>query len=525
MKWLLRSIGIVALIVILTRIDLVQLLRIFTMVKVFPLALINLLLIPGLFLKAMRWRYLLKLQGIAYGLKDAFISYLAGIYIGMVTPGRVGEVVKAVYLKEEQAVPYAQGLAGVLADRLFDLYVLAVAAMMGITFWIPVRVSWPPVLFLGVFLALPFLMLHKTALEGGARFLYRFALAGADEKLFGGQSKSFFYALRALICPQLVNALLYSLVIYALYFLQCHLLAGLLGLRFTYPEVVALVSITSLISFIPVTVLGIGTREIGMVYLFSRLGVGPEQAVAYSFLFFISFYLLSGVVTFAGWFLKSRITNEESTHRGSGKQYANFIRLFSRFSYFLFSGGKNFSKLLLGLVRLTPRTRILDIGCGVGNLVIDLKSETIRRGVTCGIVGIDRSLEMVRIARRKVEPVEAIQYIVADAAHMPFKPEVFDITFNALLLHHLPVQVKKEVLRETSRVIKNTGKIVLMDLDRPSSLIGWLIALTRWHVPTIKANCQLGLSEFFSSAGLVKERQIKRLGLFSYYLLRKAHSL
>ena len=53
-----------------------------------------------------------------------------------------------------------------------------------------------------------------------------------------------------------------------------------------------------------------------------------------------------------------------------------------------------------------------------------------------------------------------------------------------------------------------------MDIE-PSSLIGWLIALTRWHVPTIRANCQSGLSKFFSLAGFIKERQIKRLGLFS----------
>lgn len=525
MKWLLSVMGIVTLIIILTRIDLTMLLRIFTTVKVFPFMLVNLLLIPGLFLKAMRWRYLLKLQGITYGIKDAFISYIAGIYIGMVTPGRVGEAAKAVYLKQEKAVPYAQGLAGVVADRLFDLYVLAVAALLGMTFWIPVRFSWSAGLFLGVISTAPLLMLHETAFAGGVRFLYRFAFARADKKLFDGQSKNFFYALRALLSPQLVNALLYSLVIYSLYFLQCYLLAGLLGLRFTYPEVVALISITSLISFIPVTVLGIGTREMGMVYLFSRLGARSEQAVAYSFIFFISFYILSGVVALAGWFFKSRITNEESIHRGFGKHYAIFIRIFSRFSYFLFSGGKRFSKLLLGFVRFAPHDRVLDIGCGVGNFIVDLKSAMIRQGVNCRIFGIDRSFEMIQIARKKVKPAEEIRYIVADAARMPFKSAVFDITFNALLMHHLPVELKKEVLRETARGVKDAGKVVLMDIDKPSSLIGWLIALTRWHVPTIRANCQSGLYKFFSSAGFIKERQIKRLGLFSYYLLRKADAI
>ena len=223
-----------------------------------------------------------------------------------------------------------------------------------------------------------------------------------------------------------------------------------------------------------------------------------------------------------GWFFKLHSTNEESIHRGFGKRYATFIRIFSRFSYFLFSGGKNFSKLLLGFVRFTSHDRVLDIGCGVGNLVVDLKSAMKRQGVSCRIFGIDRSFEMIQIARGKVKLAEEVWYIVADAARMPFKPAVFDVTFNALLLHHLPVELKKEVLRETARGVKDAGKIVLMDIDRPSSLIGWLIALTRWHVPTIRANCQSGLSKFFSSAGFIKERQIKRLGLFSYYLLRKA---
>ena len=77
---------------------------------------------PLLFgIKSWRWRELLRMQGIGYRWLDAFLAFLAGLFLGLVTPGRVGEVGKAFYLKQDLDVLVSEGLANVLMDRLFDL--------------------------------------------------------------------------------------------------------------------------------------------------------------------------------------------------------------------------------------------------------------------------------------------------------------------------------------------------------------------------------------------------------------------
>ena len=62
------------------------------------------LTLPQLFLKSYRWMLLMKQQKIIYSPKDSFLIYLSSIYIGVITPGRLGELSKAIYLKKEKNI-------------------------------------------------------------------------------------------------------------------------------------------------------------------------------------------------------------------------------------------------------------------------------------------------------------------------------------------------------------------------------------------------------------------------------------
>ena len=57
---------------------------------------------------------------------------MSSIYIGFVTPGRLGEFVKAVYLKSDKGLSLSKGMSSVLVDRLFDLYLLIILGLIGI---------------------------------------------------------------------------------------------------------------------------------------------------------------------------------------------------------------------------------------------------------------------------------------------------------------------------------------------------------------------------------------------------------
>ena len=80
---------------------------------------------------------------------------------------------------------------------------------------------------------------------------------------------------------------------------------------------------------------------------------------------------------------------------------------------------------LLDLLAPHPGERILDLGCGTGQLT----AEIARRGAH--VVGLDRSAEMLADARRNFPHLDFVQ---ADAARFEF-PEPFDAVFSNAALH------------------------------------------------------------------------------------------
>lgn len=210
-------------------------------------------------------------------------------------------------------------------------------------------------------------------------------------------------------------------------------------------------------------------------------------------------------------------------HRGRGKLYAIYINRTTKFSNFLFAGGGNFSDIILKMINFEKNKRILDIGCGAGNLLVDIRQRANNMNNRL-VVGADYSQEIVKFALTKFRNDESKPFfVICDASHLPFKPGTFDVCFNVLLLHHLPLPLKVQALNEVARILTPDGSCLLMDVDRPTKPLGWLIACLRWHVSPIRDNFRYGLKNFYTQAGLVQEAQIKKMGLFSYYRLRKSN--
>ncbi len=91
-----------------------------------------LLNIPQIGLKALRWFMLVRWQGMRFNYRQAFLSYFGSLLIGFITPGRLGEMVQAVTLRNECGVPLARGLSSVILDRVFDMYLLLTLGSLGI---------------------------------------------------------------------------------------------------------------------------------------------------------------------------------------------------------------------------------------------------------------------------------------------------------------------------------------------------------------------------------------------------------
>lgn len=105
---------------------------------------------------------------------------------------------------------------------------------------------------------------------------------------------------------------------------------------------------------------------------------------------------------------------------------------------------------------IRPEEHLLDVGCGTGNFTAQLIGRLSHRG---RVVGIDFSLEMVHIAKKKVVDDRAA-WIVSDAADIPFRSASFDRILCFSTWPHL--SHPDRVLGEFRRVLKEDGQVHIL---------------------------------------------------------------
>jgi SAM-dependent methyltransferase len=105
-------------------------------------------------------------------------------------------------------------------------------------------------------------------------------------------------------------------------------------------------------------------------------------------------------------------------------------------------------------IRLPPgegRT-FLEVGCNWGRWCVSAA----RRGYR--VVGVDPSLDAIRAARRVADELEVeSEYVVADARHLPFADESFDVVFSYSVFQHFTRPAAVAAFSEIGRVLRRGG--------------------------------------------------------------------
>lgn len=105
---------------------------------------------------------------------------------------------------------------------------------------------------------------------------------------------------------------------------------------------------------------------------------------------------------------------------------------------------------MLSLLDGLGNVRILDIGCGNGGFSLELMEKV----SPCQLYGIDVDKSAIKFAFKR-----AVDVIIADTQHLPFKGENFDIVISNQVIEHV-LNVDQFIIN-VQRVLKKNGMFIL----------------------------------------------------------------
>jgi uncharacterized protein (TIRG00374 family) len=248
------------------------------------------LFVAGQIMSAFRWQLLARLNGLEGRFREYLDYYFIGMFTNVFVPGLIGgDALRAIYLGRRHR-RVAEALASVVADRgvgLIALFWLAAAATVCVT---GVRLP-PSIARVTVAAGLTSLLVYLAAPMVG-RLVLRFG------GRFGRRLTPFISYMRRPVA--LMPAILISALLQLSLAVCQYLLALGLGLPIRLSTFVLIVPIANVVASLPLTINGLGMREAAYLMLLGMAGIGKDQAVALSLLYFAATLAggITGVVPF-----------------------------------------------------------------------------------------------------------------------------------------------------------------------------------------------------------------------------------
>ncbi len=174
-------------------------------------------------------------------------------------------------------------------------------------------------------------------------------------------------------------------------------------------------------------------------------------------------------------------------------------------------------KLMPGLMRnlcqkaveLIPKEpeRILDMATGTASIAIQAKKAFPKADV----YGVDLSESMLLKAAKKAEKTKTkIKLSRQNIESTDFANGFFDAVTIGFAMHHVAKQKTRQVLMEAKRVLKDDGKIVVVDIHKPNNfllkalLLSAVTVIEKYAKPFLKQD----MAEELKAAGFICVKKI-----------------
>lgn len=238
------------------------------------------LAVPLALIKGIRWEILLHSYDIDFGFCDSTSMYATGMLFSAVTPGRIGDMVKIVILIKK-GCSIAKAIACNIVDRLFDVGFVLLAGYIGMWYFSGhfasqlhiINIIGVVVLALLVVLVFKRKFIRRLAISL-IPAQYRSVARESWNEIVGGFWKGRRGRISLLI--------LWTIVFWLVQFFAIYLCGMALGLAVPFIYLGACAAVAAVLSLLPITVAGVGTRDAVFILLLGQIEISHQQSLAFS---------------------------------------------------------------------------------------------------------------------------------------------------------------------------------------------------------------------------------------------------
>jgi len=287
-KYFLRILGPLIFIYILFQIDYSLLFKEIKLLKWYFLVLAVIFMILEIAIKSLRWQCILSSLGIIISKSKCLSLHWLGIFVGVITPGRLGELIKVYFLKNKGYNAFCS-LFSVILDRIIDIFILLFFGFLIFIFFLRDVGAYMIVLsiILLLIIILIFLLFDQRS------WLNKF-FGKIIQKFFPIDFKDYsrfsfsklWNGIKSLRKKQIIYFSIYLIVGWLFYFFSRYFIALSLDLNLSFFNISIISILIAIVTILPISVAGLGTREVAVIYLFSLFGLATEIALIFSLLIF-----------------------------------------------------------------------------------------------------------------------------------------------------------------------------------------------------------------------------------------------
>jgi ubiquinone/menaquinone biosynthesis C-methylase UbiE len=172
---------------------------------------------------------------------------------------------------------------------------------------------------------------------------------------------------------------------------------------------------------------------------------------------------------------------------------------------------------LIAQANLADGLRVLEIGCGTGNVTVRAK----RAHAGAELIGSDPDPLALARAQRKARGMTGIRFERAYAQQLPFADGEFDRVLSSMMLHHLAGDVKAAATAEIHRVLRPGGELHVVDVGGHMTVHDGLAARRMMRSPHVAGNLGDSIPGLLRTAGFdcaeVAAQRRRIIGRVTFY--------